>query len=92
MARTMKKLPRYNGFRTMEYMPVVFSDAAICRLVFRPDVLWGTLPAVNPRIATPHRPTRTQNNSHMCYRKTLPNGYVKYLKEAIIRSTIRNGK
>ncbi len=31
MPKPIKKLPKYNGFLVMEYIPVVFSESAICR-------------------------------------------------------------
>jgi len=36
-----RKLARYRGFLTTEYIPVVFGASATCLLVFRPDVLLG---------------------------------------------------
>ena len=49
----IKKFPKYKGCLTVEYIPFVFKDAAICFVVFLPDVPIGTKAIVSMRINSP---------------------------------------
>ena len=40
--KNIKKFPRYNGCRTIEQIPCLFSEVANCCFVFLPDVPAGT--------------------------------------------------
>ena len=60
MANHMKKLPKYSGFRTRLYIPLVFSSSATCLRVFLPEVPFGVYPIVSPLINCPSKPTNKQ--------------------------------
>lgn len=52
----IRKLPRYKGCRTMEYMPEWFSDSATCPLlVFLPEVPFGVVAIETALIKKPER-------------------------------------
>src|SRR5208337_1491926 len=56
----IKKLPRYRGFRTREYIPVVFRVSATWPRVLRPEVPRGANPTVKKRSPRPARETSRQ--------------------------------
>ena len=49
----MKKLPRYSGWRTTEYIPVLFNVLAFWLFLFLPDVFGGTYPITKALITNP---------------------------------------
>ena len=64
------KLPIYNGFRHIEYIPVTFKYSAICSFLFLPDVPSIAYPVVIILITEPkkHNKKETKNifSSYMC--------------------------
>ena len=61
--KKISQFPRYNGLRTIEYIPVVLSVLAICPFVFLPEVPFGANPTVRQRTAKPRKDIAIQKSA-----------------------------
>lgn len=53
--KKIRKFPKYNGCRTIEYIPIVLSTSALCFFVFLLEVPFGIKPIVIQWIASPKK-------------------------------------